>query len=115
MGTSATRPRIVLGLPAGERSTHPVLIVAGSAASDVSNGSCRLVRLQRRLDLGRGLNADFPCLPQDRLMSRLHARLIRMPNGRFGICDLGSTNGTWVNGLRLRPGLLQKLGNRPDR
>jgi two-component system response regulator AtoC len=109
MGPSATRPRIVLGLSARERASHPVLIIAGAAASDVANSSCRMVRLPRRLDLGRGLQADFPCLPQDRLMSRLHARLIRMPNGRYGVCDLGSTNGTWVNGQRLRPGLLHKL------
>src|SRR5689334_13801055 len=85
MGPSPTRPRIVLGLSARERVSHPVLIVAGASASEVANSSCRLVRLQRRLDLGRGLQADFPCLPQDRLMSRLHARLIRMPNGRYGV------------------------------
>jgi len=99
----------VLGLPARERMAHPVLIVAGAASSEIPNSPCRLVMLDRRLDLGRGLQADFPCLPQDRLMSRLHARLVRMPNGRYGICDLGSTNGTWVDGVRLRPGLLHKL------
>jgi transcriptional regulator with PAS, ATPase and Fis domain len=109
MSTSATRPRIVLGLPPRERAAHPVLIVAGASTREIPNTPCRLVMLQQRLDLGRGLHADFPCLPQDRLMSRLHARLARMPNGRYGICDLGSTNGTWVNGSRLRPGLTHKL------
>src|SRR4051794_26569429 len=107
--TSETRPRIVLGLPARERTVHPVLIVAGAASSEIPNSACHLVVLHSRLDVGRGLHADFPCLPQDRLMSRVHARVVRMPNGRYAVNDLDSTNGTWVNGVRLRPGVQHKL------
>jgi transcriptional regulator with PAS, ATPase and Fis domain len=109
MRPSDTRPRIVLGLPARERDSYPVLIVAGATSSDIPNSPCRLVILQKRLELGRGLHADFPCLPEDRLMSRRHARVVRMPNGRYAIADLGSTNGTWLNGVRLQPGLQHKL------
>ena len=37
----------------------------------------------------------------DREISRLHARIIRRPDGRLAIEDFGSTNGTFLNGWRL--------------
>jgi len=109
MGRPDTTPRFVLGVPDRDQGVHPVLIVAGASSSDIPNSPCRLVLLHHRLELGRGTHADFPCLPEDRLMSRQHARIARMPNGRYAIRDLGSTNGTWVNGVRLGPGIQHKL------
>ena len=58
----------------------------------------------RELLLGRAPSAAVRFDPQlDREVGRYHARI--EPDGvavRFRICDLGSRNGTWLNGERLR-------------
>jgi transcriptional regulator with PAS, ATPase and Fis domain len=109
MASSDTTPRIVLGSVAKGRGTHPVLIVAGTATSDLPEGTTRVVTLQDSLEVGRGAQADVPDWGEDRLMSRSHARITRLPNGRHAIRDLDSTNGTWLNGQRLAPGVRRKL------
>jgi two-component system cell cycle response regulator len=48
--------------------------------------------------LGRG--EDLPARIDDRGMSRRHARIFKL-EGRFYVEDLGSTNGTRVNGVRV--------------
>jgi hypothetical protein len=62
--------------------------------------------LQRdRLLIGRGSECDI--VVPDRQISRQHARLTRTNEG-FQIEDLGSKNGTHVNGVRLQgPAVLQ--------
>ena len=49
--------------------------------------------------IGRSEDAQF-CLPQDRFFSRHHCILEIAPPQAF-IRDLGSTNGTFVNGMRV--------------
>ncbi len=49
--------------------------------------------------LGRGADAGFQI--NDHGVSRRHARITRTPEGGFHIADLGSTNGTYVNGVRI--------------
>lgn len=41
-------------------------------------------------------------------VSSHHAEIYYLPDGSFQICDLNSTNGTWVNGKRIQS---QLLGN----
>jgi two-component system cell cycle response regulator len=48
------------------------------------------------LVIGRGREADFRV--EDAGVSRKHARIERLPNGPLVVEDLGSTNGTLVNG-----------------
>jgi hypothetical protein len=57
--------------------------------------------------IGRGLDCDI-ILPE-RQISRHHARIERTADGRYLLHDLGSKNGTWVNGEEVRevPRLLQ--------
>ena len=55
--------------------------------------------------IGRDLLADIS-LPADPVVSQRHARLARLPEGMI-IEDLGSHNGTWVDGKRVRRARLE--------
>lgn len=50
--------------------------------------------------IGRDLGADLS-LPADPVVSQRHARLLALPDG-LAIEDLGSRNGTWVDGKRIQ-------------
>lgn len=56
--------------------------------------------------LGRIEKCDF--VMNDFSISREHAK-INVEEGKFFITDLGSTNGTWINGIRLEPHLRTPL------
>jgi diguanylate cyclase (GGDEF)-like protein len=67
----------------------------------------------RAVEVGRGDAADLAVA--DAAVSRRHARLDRRPDG-YHVTDLGSTNGTLVNGVRvataaLRDGDSLRVGN----
>jgi tetratricopeptide (TPR) repeat protein len=49
--------------------------------------------------IGRGVEADVQII--DNGVSRRHAKIVRDPDGTTKIVDLGSTNGTYVNGRRV--------------
>ena len=49
--------------------------------------------------MGRAARADF--IVDAKLVSRLHCRFALDALDRLGVEDLGSTNGTWVNGTRI--------------
>lgn len=55
--------------------------------------------LERELTAGRAAECDL--LIDDRLCSRQHAVFSRAPDGGALVRDLGSTNGTYVNGVRI--------------
>jgi RND superfamily putative drug exporter len=73
------------------------------------------LRLGSELVLGRSSTEDGR-LGDDPEMSRRHARITRDAGGQITIEDLGSANGTWVNGERiagrqpLHPGDTVKVG-----
>lgn len=52
--------------------------------------------------IGRGEDCDVRV--DDEYASNHHARVTKDPDGRIWIQDMGSTNGTWLNGMRLPPG-----------
>jgi pSer/pThr/pTyr-binding forkhead associated (FHA) protein len=52
------------------------------------------------LVIGRGADGEGR-LGEDVELSRMHARVGRMSSGGFMIEDLGSTNGTFVNGVQI--------------
>lgn len=67
------------------------------------------------LDLGRGCGAFGEGALDDPLVSRAHARVELDPGGSLVVTDLGSANGTWVDGARvgaapLRDGAVVRLG-----
>lgn len=64
--------------------------------------------------IGRDPNCDLTI--SERAVSRQHAKFDRTPSG-FSVTDLGSTNGTWVNGIKvtiqqLRSGDRIRIGGR---
>lgn len=50
-------------------------------------------------------------LSDDEEISRQHARISREASGSYAIEDLGSSNGTFVNGLRIQTPRLLELGD----
>ncbi len=72
------------------------------------------VEVDRRMVIGRR-EADVSLADPE--VSRRHATVEPGPDGTLVVCDLGSTNGTWVNGTaiggptELRPGDELVLGN----
>jgi diguanylate cyclase (GGDEF)-like protein len=60
----------------------------------------RMFCLDRR-DLTIGRNGDADIVIKDGAISRNHARFSVLPDGKVMVLDLGSTNGTWVEGRRV--------------
>jgi pSer/pThr/pTyr-binding forkhead associated (FHA) protein len=54
--------------------------------------------------IGRATGADF--IVDAALVSRVHCRVTALEGGELEVKDLDSTNGTYVNGLRIETSLL---------
>lgn len=68
-----------------------------------------------QIRIGRSADADVPLDDPD--VSRLHCAVTVTPEGRVSVADLGSTNGTTLNGtrvgtrpVRFAPGALLRVG-----
>ncbi len=94
--TNPTQPRVP-----GARPERPivfsVVVVQGPAAG-------ARVALEREVVIGRDPRCELPLGAAD--VSRRHARIGPEDAGGHKVVDLGSTNGTWVNG---RPVTSRKL------
>ena len=84
---------------------------------EVTDGPARGEQLELEKELVIGRSAEgFGALKGDPEISRRHAQISRTDEGRLYISDLGSTNGTFVNGNKiegsawLAPGDVVKLG-----
>jgi pSer/pThr/pTyr-binding forkhead associated (FHA) protein len=94
------KPRPAAQAPAAE---PPGRIAEQAAALVVTAGLApgRRLALRDELLIGRGVSGEGR-LSDDADLSRRHARLARDARGRVTIEDLGSANGTFVNGRRVR-------------
>jgi pSer/pThr/pTyr-binding forkhead associated (FHA) protein len=87
-----------------ETSGHLLLeVISGKAAGTTITVSDELV-IGRHAD-GAGRLSD------DEEISRQHARVSREVTGDYAIEDLGSSNGTFVNGLRIQSARLLSVGD----
>lgn len=86
----------VIGAVAGEYPAAHLVQLEGEEVG-------RIVALRAEQTLGRSREVDI-LLASDRV-SRTHAVVIAQ-RGRFHILDLGSANGTWVNGRRVQTSAL---------
>jgi hypothetical protein len=66
-----------------------------------------------RPDAVSGFRPDIDLGPLDtqRLTSRRHAKLVREDGALFVLEEVGTANGTFVNGKRIAPGVKTKLGD----
>jgi pSer/pThr/pTyr-binding forkhead associated (FHA) protein len=94
------KPRPAAQAPAAE---PPAAIAETAAALVVTGGLApgRRLTLNDELLIGRGVTGEGR-LSDDADLSRRHARVARDARGRVTIEDLGSANGTFVNGQRVR-------------
>ena len=77
---------------------HAAYLIVLSAKSAAGIG--RMHKLERpQTVLGRSAEAGFQV--EDDGISRKHAQVERSGEGHFQLVDLGSTNGTYLNGLRV--------------
>jgi diguanylate cyclase (GGDEF)-like protein len=67
--------------------------------SDTLTGVTHWLSPSKELLIGRAPEADV-CIP-DKRVSQRHARVVTSPGGAVFIEDLGSTNGTYVNGEKV--------------
>lgn len=79
-------------------------VVEGNAAGTV-------IEVEEEFVIGRQAEGDGT-LAGDVEISRQHARISAESDGRFGIEDLGSTNGTFINGRRLDGRTTLETGDR---
>lgn len=105
-----------LGAPA-EPEPHPELDDAPPQLHVVAGPDAGGVHLLHggQIHLGRSADADVPLDDPD--VSRLHCAVTVGPDGRVSVADLGSTNGTTLDGtrvgtrpVRLTPGALLRIG-----
>ena len=94
--TLVGRPKVQPG------SSHPCLVLVSAARAETIGKALRLDRDE--IEIGRGIEATFRI--DDPGISRLHAHLAKGPDGRWTARDLGSTNGTYLNGHRIDSALL---------
>ena len=65
----------------------------------------RRVRLQQKIRIGRSEECDWHI--DDINVSRTHAEIVQNAMGGFEIVDLKSTNGTFLNGIRIKREILK--------
>jgi pSer/pThr/pTyr-binding forkhead associated (FHA) protein len=91
-------------LPSVPAATAEELVVTAGADAG------RRLELGDELVIGRAVSGDG-LLGDDHELSRRHARVARDAGGRLTIEDLGSANGTFVNGERVRESRPLRLGD----
>jgi tRNA A-37 threonylcarbamoyl transferase component Bud32 len=86
-----------------DQAAHVLVVTAGSALG-------RRLTLRDELVIGRGVKGEGR-LSDDLELSRRHARVAPRAGGQVIIEDLGSANGTFVNGERVGGRQLLKVGD----
>src|SRR5690242_12687946 len=86
----------LLGLDAPQQQSAYLIVISAKSAAGIG----RMFKLDRsETVLGRSVEAQFQV--EDDGISRKHAKVVSLGEGRFQLVDLGSTNGTFLNGLKV--------------
>jgi hypothetical protein len=102
-----SRLQRLLAAAAGAASTLSAAVEAGWR--EPRTPRLALPRVRSQLTIGRALECD--CVLADPTVSRRHARL-RRRDDRWVLADLGSTNGTRLNGWRVAEEVELRAGDR---
>jgi pSer/pThr/pTyr-binding forkhead associated (FHA) protein/tRNA A-37 threonylcarbamoyl transferase component Bud32 len=108
-GAVPEKSRPLTRAPAGEprsvtaEAADELVVTAGTAPG-------HRLTLTDELVIGRGVSGEGR-LSDDHRLSRRHARVARDASGQLTIEDLGSANGTFVNGERVRGRQVLKVGD----
>jgi transcriptional regulator of acetoin/glycerol metabolism len=109
MSNPHTNPRLVNPTVENDGKAA-VLILAGHALRPFPFDHPRISIIVDEMELGRDLACDSWSTDfEDPMMSRRHARITRAQTGDYFVSDLGSTNGTWLDGRAVPVGLSGKL------
>ena len=88
-GTAAPSPT------AGITASGPLVLVATDGQA-----SGKRFKLSGTITIGREMSCDIP-LTNDQTISRDHAEVLCSPDGSYTVTDKGSSNGTFVNSIRV--------------
>ncbi len=89
--------------PSAPAPSDVVGIGAGAALRSLAKGGAQIV-LPAKATVGRGADCDL--VLDDDSVSRHHAELVRDDRGLYRLRDLGSANGTFIDGRPAEPGEL---------
>lgn len=99
--TAVHRISDLLGTAASKSSAYLIIISARSAAQ-----VGRMLKLDKG-ELVMGRAPDTQLQVEDDGISRKHCKIAQAPNGHFQLIDLGSTNGTFLNGRKVNVATLE--------
>lgn len=104
MSEKELREIIAARLPVKDKTIKSQLIVLSGAEAG------KIYLLDSDEMVGRDLNASIRV--SDTTVSRKHVRIVRASSGKYTIEDLGSQNGTWVNGVPVVRRISLKVGDK---
>lgn len=102
--TSSTGNSVKESLQVQDKEATRMTKVSGDQYFSNESGP-RRVRLQQKIRIGRSEECDWHI--DDINVSRTHAEIVQNATGGFEIVDLKSTNGTFVNGIRIKREILK--------
>lgn len=85
----------LIGQSKQETSAYLIVIAAKSAAL-----MGKMIKLSR-LEMVMGRSTECTLQVEDNGVSRKHCKLMQAQNGQYQLIDLGSTNGTFLNGTKV--------------
>lgn len=112
-------PPVTAPPPDADPRALAALVFAGRADGELAEAEPEVTFLGTGIDFGRARARPPWQNSNDPLMSRQHARIGRAGDGTYWVRDLGSTNGTYVDGVKvpadkqrpLRPGSVLMMGS----